>query len=117
MTIPNYRLIAENEFLIVHKHVTLHHYIIQIIPAVEVFILKAVEELKKDVTIYDFNAKLEDFKRKTKNIESKRDLGLTNLCKAVLKAKNMNTLKCLLEYLITNKYNALESDIVKLIEK
>lgn len=113
----DYRLIAGNDYLLVHKHIKLHHYIIQIVPAVEVFILNAVDELKIDVTAFGFSAKLDDFKKKTKTIDSKFDIELTNLCKAVLNANNINTLKCILEYLIKYKYYVNETELVNLLKQ
>ena len=111
----DYRLIANSGCLLVHKHIETPHYIIQIVPAVEMFILDAVVEKHLDITQYGYEGNLESLKHKTKNLLAKNDTQLTRLCYALSDASNFRQLKKLLRYLIDKNFQSRDSEINELL--
>lgn len=69
--LQEFDLVAEKESLILFKHRGKHHYIIQIKPAIEVFVLKAATDIGVDVKEYGIPDELNSLRNKTKQISSK----------------------------------------------
>lgn len=57
--------------LILHKHKSKHHYIIQINPAIEQFILNAVNEVGIQLDEYDLPNSFDALKKVSKSVNSK----------------------------------------------
>ncbi len=62
-----------NDTLFLHKHKTKSHYIIQIAPAVEKFILDSANICKITLDNYGLPSTLDSLKTESKNIDSKKD--------------------------------------------
>lgn len=59
--------------LTLHMHKSRLHYIIQIFPAIEKFIINAVEECELDLTHYDLPDEFNELKKVSKSVSSKFD--------------------------------------------
>jgi hypothetical protein len=77
-------VVEENHIL--HKHTSKPHYIIQIKPAIERFILEAASSVGISVTEFDLPVDLEKLKQISKTEQSKKDVRFKSLFKALKKA-------------------------------
>lgn len=98
-------LIGSKASLLLHKHKSQPHYIIQLLPAVEGFILQSVKEKNIKLADYGFPETLSELTRITKQITSKKDPKLKKLITDLKDATGIKLLADLLEYLATNRYN------------
>jgi hypothetical protein len=101
--------------MIVYKHTIKSHYVVQIVPAVEMFILNAISEKQLDITQYGYDGDLEHFKQKTKGVLAKKDPQLTRLCYALSDTSSFRQLKNLLRYLIDKNFQSRDSEINELL--
>lgn len=106
--------VCVRESLILHKHRVRHHYIIQINPAIEVFILKNAEAI--GISLEDFNLPL-DFdllKKESKTVNSKNDDRFKRLFKSFIKNKapQIDRLSNWIRYLKDKNYNS-NMDVLK----
>jgi len=94
--------------LILHKHKTKHHYIIQINPAIETFLLNNANSLGISMENYGLPSDLNALKKESKQEQSKKDNRFKNLFKAIQIAGSEDFLKLAnwVEYLRDNPYNA-----------
>ena len=100
--------------LTLHKHQTKHHYIIQISPAIEQFILLAVAYAKLDLADYDLPNTLQTLSKVTKSTNSKDDERFKRLFRDLKKseATELGLVSAWLTYLKENRYN-IDLDIVR----
>lgn len=100
--------------LTLHKHQTKHHYIIQISPAIEQFILLAVAYAKLDLADYDLPNTLQTLSKVTKSTNSKDDERFKRLFRDLKKseATELDLLSDWVTYLKANRYN-IDLDIVR----
>jgi hypothetical protein len=93
--------------LILHKHTTRHHYIIQIAPAMEKFILTSAEAVGISLKTYGLPEKLDDLKKVSKTVNSKNDPKFKEFFKAMTKAGSpeMLRLAAWISYLKNENYN------------
>lgn len=100
--------------LILHKHKSRHHYIIQISPAIEAFILENAK--LATVSIIDFNLPEDQtlFQKESKKEQSKKDPRFKNLFKAIQHAGTNDFLKLAkwVEYLIETNYRTDIKDLI-----
>lgn len=100
--------ICNNGKLILHKHLRRHHYIIQINPAIERFIIDAAIEV--GISLSDFN--LPDditlLTKESKTVNSKNDERFKRLFRALLagNALQVGRLARWITYLKENNYSA-----------
>lgn len=113
--LKEYRVVASNKHMIVYKHTIKSHYILQIVPAVEMFILNAISEKQLDITRYGYDGDLEHFKQKTKGVLAKKDPQLTRLCYALSDTSSFLQLKNVLIYLMDKRFQAQDSEISDLL--
>jgi hypothetical protein len=96
-----------NGLLYLHQHKSRPHYIIQICPAIERFILTSSDSA--GISLGDFNLPndLDSLKKLSKTITSKNDNRFKGLFKALLKSdvEEIRLLKAWVVYLKSNKYN------------
>lgn len=111
----NYCEIAKSEYLILLKHKCLCHYIIQINPAVEIFILEAAKNLNINLDEFGLSSDLSQLKKFTKSSDAKDNKLFSDLFKSLAQASNMKQLKAVLDYLLKNKYKVESSELEKLI--
>ena len=101
--LEQFEQIGESEYIIVCKHQTKPHYLIQIKPAIEVFILDAAAELN-------------ELRKITKTVTAKEDVTFARLFHALRTASHIQCLDNVLQYLLTNKYNASDTEICKIMQ-
>lgn len=114
--LDEFALIVNNGNLFLFKHPNKHHFIIQIYPAIEKFILDAAAEVDIDLTKYGLANELEELKRTTKKQTSKRDHHLIMLFKEL---KNRNSEQVIIlskwiNYIKNNNFKSQIADIQKL---
>lgn len=105
--------VITTESLILHKHKTKHHYIIQIYPAVEKFILLNMSLLGLSPKDFDLPEDFDLFKKESKKEQSKTDVRFQNLFKRLKKEGTPDILKLAawVEYIKVENYKV---DINKL---
>ena len=106
--LEEFNLLANDESIYLYKHKEKTHFIIQVSPAVEVFILNAVKELCVELEKHDIPSDLESMKKETKKIDAKSSVKYRNLFKALKKASTFVKLASIVRYLKEEQYNADE---------
>ena len=105
-----------NGVLYLYQHKSRPHYIIQICPAIEKFIL--VSSKSAGVSLSDFNLPddLDSLKKLSKTITSKNDSRFKNLFKELSKSdvEEIRLLKAWIKYLRENKYNVDNSILLNI---
>ena len=109
--------IGESEHLVVSKHQTRHHYLIQIKPAIESFILDAAEELGINLSDYGLKTELEELRIISKTITAKKDDRFARLFHVLRTASHMQCLSKILEYLLNEKYAVSEERILRILQE
>lgn len=92
--------------LVLHKHRQKHHYIIQISPAIEQFILNAVSITGLRLVDYDLPTSLEELKKVSKSVNSKGDQRFKRLFRDLRNSGDteLTTLGSWVDYLKSNRY-------------
>lgn len=100
--------------LVLHRHQTRNHFIIQISPAVEQFILDAVELTEINMEDYNLPTSLERLKKVTKSTNSKEDPRFKKLFRQLRKigGTDLDTLSAWIRYIRENPY-AVDIEIIK----
>ena len=114
--LEQFEQIGESEHIIVSKHQTRPHYLIQIKPAIEVFILDAAAELNVDLSDYGLPTELNELRKITKTTTAKEDVTFARLFHALRSASHIQCLDNMLQYLLENKYTATEKEIRRLLQ-
>mgnify|MGYP000932171168 CR=1 FL=1 len=99
-------LIGSKASVLLHKHRVQPHYIIQVSPAVEAFIIQSVEEINIRLTDYELPEERRKFIRTTKQITSKKDKKLKQLITDLKDTAGIKLLTDLLKYLLANRYDS-----------
>jgi len=94
--------------LFLHKHKHLHHYIIQISPDIERFILSNAQETEVDLSDFGLPTVIDTLKKQSKTVRSKDDDRFKRLFKAIRRngSKEFNLLASWIRYLKEENYNA-----------
>ena len=108
--------IGESEHIIVCKHQTKPHYLIQLKPAIEVFILDAATELNVNLADYGLPTELNELRKITKTTTAKEDVKFAQLFKDLRPASNIQCLDNVLQYLLVNKYTVSDAEIRKIMQ-
>jgi hypothetical protein len=109
---PFYLVKKHNNHLALYKHESRPHYIIKLSKAAEDFILKTAQQCGISLDAYNLPVDLENFKKKTKHIISKKDPDLKNLF-VELKSNHISDFHKLaqwIDYLKTHPYGKPEED-------
>ena len=114
--LDEFRDIGNDGSLYVYKHRNKSHYIILITPAVEMFVLRAAEELNIDPKESGIPVTLEELKRETKQIDAKSSKKYAAFFKKLQAAKEFKKLAELVSYLKKENYNAQDSCILDILE-
>lgn len=109
--LQEFDLIKNTESLYLFKHRKKHHYIIQIAPACEKFMLKAAAELGVSLADNELSDDLEGLKKFTKHQVAGDNPVLKNAVGILSSAKDFRLLKAWIMYLRENTYKC---DIEKL---
>lgn len=107
--------VANKKNLFLYKHPNKHHYIIQIYPAIERFILESCSEVDIELSDYGLMNDLEGLKQKTKKQTSKKDPQLIKLFKE-LKNRNAEQVVTLSKWINYLKENNFRSQIEEIKE-
>lgn len=75
----DFSLICNDDYIYVYRHVTRPHYILQVAPAEELFILHAAEEIGINLPDYGLPTELEKLKLYTKKVDAKSSSTLSSL--------------------------------------
>lgn len=100
--------VSKTEHLILHKHFERHHFIIQIVPAIERFILTAMNDAGLNLADYDIPDDFEKFKKQAKSVNRKTDPNFKRLFKKLIQKESAQVilLKNWLIYLREKKYES-----------
>ncbi|MDQ6762771.1 MAG: hypothetical protein M3015_09115 [Bacteroidota bacterium] len=106
--------LSHKESLILHKHKTKHHYIIQIYPAMERFLLLNAELCGVKMEDFDLPSDFEKLKDITKTVRSKNDIRFKRLFKALFErgSSDIKRISRWIQYLKETNYKA-ERDKLK----
>lgn len=108
----DFSLICNDHYIYVYKHVTRPHYILQVAPAEEVFILHAAEEMSINMADYGLPSELEKLKLYTKKVDARSDSLFSSLFSVLQYSPTIAKMKKILGYLLDYKYTA-DSDIIR----
>lgn len=113
--LDEFSLIANRQSLFLYKHPSKHHYIIQIYPAIERFILESCSEVDIDLSDFGLKNDLEGLKQATKRKTSKKDPQLIQLFRE-LKNRNAPQVVTLAKWISYLKENNFHSQIEEIVE-
>jgi hypothetical protein len=106
--LKEFDIVVNEGNLFLHKHKTRHHYIIQISPAMERFILDNAEAAGVNLEDFGLPSNLNDLKDTTKKTRSKNDHKFKELFKAIRNqgAREFELLASWISYLKEHTYKA-----------
>jgi hypothetical protein len=106
--LKEFTIVATNGSLLLHKHKTRHHYIIQIYPAIERFILASAEEVGVLLNDFDLPSDFNELKKQSKTTNSKNDIRFKRLFNKLQQngATEIKRLGNWIDYLKTQNYKA-----------
>lgn len=106
--LDEFELIKSSCDLKLWKHRNKNHYMIQVCPVIEEWIIKTCREVSIKLVKYGIPESLLELKKETKSVTSKTDRRFIQLFKALTQSesKGVVQLKEWLKYLKENKYNA-----------
>jgi hypothetical protein len=105
--------VSKAEGLILHKHKTRPHYIIQIVPGMERFIFKCLEDTGLSPADFELPEDLELFRKESKTTNSKDEDRFRRLFKALRNAGagDILRLSAIIKYLKEYNYKATDNDL------
>ncbi len=105
--------LAHSDGLILHKHKTKHHYIIQIVPGMEVFIFDCLAAVGMYPSQHELPDDLEAFRKESKTTNSKDDDRFRRLFKALRNAGSADIIRLhnLISYFKPKTYTANVNDL------
>jgi len=114
--IKEFKTIVDGGAIILHKHQSKSHYLIQINPAIESFIIENAKKAGINLMEFDLSSDIDKFKKITKSSTSKVDTKLIKLFKALKDKPTQDILKLSswIEYLKDKKYGANIEEIKQL---
>lgn len=81
-----FTLVHQFENLLLHKHDQRHHYIIQINPALERFLMSGAESVNITLSDFDLPTDIDRLKKISKSISSKEDPRFKKLIRSIINA-------------------------------
>lgn len=115
--LEDYRLICNDDYLYVYKHQSRHHYILQVAPAEEAFILHAAQELRFDLSNYGLPTEMNALKSYTKKVDAKNSNIFQSLFHVLKDAPSISKMSNILHYLINNQYNAEQEELKRIFQQ
>ena len=108
--------VKKTDHLILHKHPQKHHYIIQITPAIEKFIIQSMNDAGLEKADYNLPDDFDKFRKVMKSINSKADPNLKELFGRLVleEVPQVLLLKRWLTYLNEKVYNVDVAELQKL---
>lgn len=114
--VSQFSVLAEKDGIVVCKHLQRPHYLIEINPAIEIFILNAVSELQISLSAYGLPDDINALKKLTKSVDAKESQVFSQLFKDLRKATNVARLCKVLSFLIDNQYRSKDEDLAELMK-
>lgn len=110
-----FNTLVETEHLLLLKHKDKQHYIIQLVPAIEKWVLHVIGEGQVDLEGLNLQADLEGLKEYTKYKWANESEELKILCKRLIKSNSttMQTLSYWLNYLYKHHRNTDINELIK----
>jgi hypothetical protein len=107
-------IVCNIDSLTLHKHKTRHHYIIQIDPAIERFILKSAQTAGISLRDFGLPDDLSSLTKISKTVNSKKDIKFKSLFRALIESQSSEIIRLSswIRYLKENNYGA-NPDAVK----
>lgn len=111
----NCYVVVQTKHLLLLKHKNKQHYIIQLVPAIEKWVLHVIEEGQVDLEGLNLQADLEALKEYTKYKWANESEELKILCKRLIKSNSttMQTLSYWLNYLYKHHRNTDINELIK----
>lgn len=103
--------IGSSEHLTLMYHPRRRHYIILVTPAADTFILACAEAANVSVADYGLSPVLKEFTAQTKNVMSNKDPRFKRLFQSIKDASELQLLKSIISYLVTNTYQSVNADL------
>ncbi len=113
----DYRLICNDEYLYVYKHQLRHHYILQVAPAEEVFILHAAQELGIDLADFGLPTEIDVLKSYSKKTDAKNSSVFQSLFYVLKDSPSISKMSNLLNYLVNNQYSVDREEIIRIFQQ
>lgn len=115
--LEEFNLVVDTGSLCLHKHKTKHHYIIQIAPAAERFILDAASSLETSLKNFGLSDTLEGLKNYTKHQSSKTDPNLKNAFRALKKSQSFSILANWIVYMKDKQFQIDIANLKRIVEQ
>ncbi len=114
--LKEFTLVHQFNNLLLHKHQSRHHYIIQISPALERFLISGAENAEISLADFDLPLDFDRLKKISKSVNSKDDPRFKKLIRTILKAEAPEFVKLSswIRYLKDNNYNFQLDEFIKL---
>lgn len=114
--LDDFNCVCSSDDLFLFKHPHKHHYIIQISPAIEKFILKSAEGIGINLEDFGLPNEFEELKKTTKTNTSRNNPALRKLFLEMKnkKAPQLMILAKWVSYLKTNTYNSNIADLINI---
>ncbi|RAJ08374.1 hypothetical protein LX64_01024 [Chitinophaga skermanii] len=117
--LKEFTIVIDTSYLSLHRHrdVKKHHYIIQIKPAVERFILRAVENVGINIMEYGLSMDLDELKKITKSTQSHNDYRFTSLFTAIIDRNEHSFvhLRAVIMYLKNKRFQVTIEELQQLV--
>ncbi|MCD8291758.1 MAG: hypothetical protein LUC91_09705 [Prevotella sp.] len=110
--IADFDAIAGSDHLTLLKHRVRNHYIVQVYPAIEEFVLSSAREMELDMAEYGLPSDVAGLRKETKRINVDDDARFKRLFKDLRNAREIKRLETIMAYLVKHKYNA-DAEILK----
>lgn len=104
--LQEFNLEIETDSLLLLKHRDKYHYIIQVIPAAEKFIINAAASVGVNLSDFELSTDLDELRSYTKRRTSKDDPKLKEAFKGIRDAASCQLLKKWVKYLNKNKFSS-----------
>lgn len=108
--LKEFNLVVQKHNLELYKHKTNHHYLILINPAIETFILANSTTAGISITNFDLPEAMDEFRRETKLVNSKKDPRFKKLFKELMKA-DLEEIKLLISWISYLKEKNYQADV------
>lgn len=106
--------LAQNKHIELLKHKTKHHYLITIHPAIDQLILDCAKEVGVKMQDFGYPCKLKEFTDCTKKITTNKDENFKRLFKALWNSKEIEALRCTLQYLSVHKFQVDPNELLNI---
>ncbi|MCE6988627.1 hypothetical protein [Dyadobacter sp. CY323] len=105
--LKEFDIVHQDGSLVLHKHPNKNHYIIQICPAMERFIMKCATDSGISLKDFDLPEDLNGLRKVSKKVTSKDDVKFKLLFKKLVKINNVEVIRLRewINYLKNNMYN------------